>query len=143
MSPNPYAPPVSPSPGGAKSADVHRIVNAVLILGGSLVGAFALLLKAVQLGGLAPPPTGLPANTNESYAMGAATGRALWVGWALVALVGGPVVAYGLLAKRPWAARWARNYWLLSLFSCCFTLPSIYGLFSTTRPTFRELFERS
>jgi len=141
--PSPFAPPPPPSPSPSTgAADVHLIINVVLIVGGTLFGVFALLFQLLQLTGLADPPSGPPANADAAYAQGYAIGRLLFAGMALVAFVGGPIVAYGLLARRSWGATWARNYWLLTLFSCCLTLPAIYGLVSTTRPGFKALFER-
>ncbi len=145
MSSNPYAPPTAPPVTGANSDQVHRIVNAVFILGGALLGALITLTEGLKLLGFYHPHSSLhlspPTNAGDSFVAGAVVGRALSLGWSLVAFVGGPILAYGLLAKRPWAAQWARNYWLLSLFSCYFTLPAIYGLLSTTRPTFRQIFD--
>ncbi len=121
---------------------VHRVVNVVLIIGSALFAALMLLTQALQLLGHFHPRSSLDPPTSEGERLGASFARTLIVGWSLATLIAGPVLVYGLLAKRPWAARWASQYWFLSLFSCYFTLPAIYGLFSTTRVTFRQLFEK-
>jgi hypothetical protein len=143
MNSNPYAAPAALSAKRGRAGEVHRIANAALIIGSALLGGLLLLSQVLKLLGLFDAHSSTPADASDSYLLGQAFSFSLAVGWALGSFVCGPIVAYGLLAKRPWAARWARNYWFLSLFSCCCTLPAIYGLLSTTSARFRQLFDEA
>ena len=146
---NPYAPPgqVPPprpphaAPGGQRlgaEGEVHRILHLILLIGGVLLGLLAVVVGLRRLTDAGPEPAG----ATEAYAAGYQLGTLLFIGWALFCIVLGPILVYGLLASRPWTLGWLRAYWLLCLFSCCFTLPAVYGLIATTRPAFRAMFGR-
>jgi hypothetical protein len=132
--PNPYAPPRAETPQrpvATSLARVHRAINVVLLATLLACALFIVLGCLVEL-----------SRGQSIAARDGSWGIPIAVLTACATtILGCSLSLFGLLTRRPWAAQVTRAYWVVSMLTVVLIPVAIYGIVSTTRRSFREMFE--
>ena len=124
----------------------HIIANMVLLVLSSVAGLLLLASTFFNVIMMAAGKHPASPSPSTAFEQGRLVGNAIGFGLtglgSLACLLWGPINAWGLWTRRPWARTSTIVFWALSIPTLCCLPFGLYGLISLTRPSVARLFER-